>query len=308
LLVPLPLVLIEPGPALDVPSRLTLQRSAGPVHGKLLLTSVTFSEPSAVAALDGWLSSHEELVRKENVIPAGVNESDYFRAQEQVFAESARVASAVGLKAAGFPVTVSGGGAEVVEVIRDSPADGHMRTGDVITAINGKPARLATDVTSAVAGAHSGQKVTLTVDRGGTTQTLKLTVRRVSSIGRPALGVALQSVDPKIDLPFAVKVNQGDIGGPSAGLMLALSVYDLASATDLARGRVIAGTGTIDLDGRVGEIGGIAEKVVGARRAGAMLFLAPATQAGDARKAAGGRIRVVAVKTFQDAVDARGGG
>ena len=133
-------------------------------------------------------------------------------------------------------------------------------------------------------------------------------MRRVSSIGRPALGVALQSVDPKIDLPFAVKVNQGDIGGPSAGLMLALSVYDLASATDLARGRVIAGTGTIDLDGRVGEIGGIAEKVVGARRAGAVLFLAPATQAGDARKAAGGRIRVVAVKTFQDAVDALGGG
>src|SRR5205823_2181701 len=140
-------------------------------------------------------SPHEDLVRKENVIPPGVNERDYFRAQERVFAESARVAAAVALQAAGYSVDVSGGGAEVIEIIKGSPAEGRLRAGDVITAVNGEPVRLAADVGSNMAGAHAGQRVTLTIERAGAGRTLTLTLRHVSQVGRPALGVALQTVD-----------------------------------------------------------------------------------------------------------------
>ena len=112
------------------------------------------------------------------------------------------------------------------------------------------------------------------------------------------------SLAPRVDLPFDVRVNVSDVGGPSAGLMVALATYQLATTTDLVHGRVVAGTGTIDLAGNVGPIGGIGEKVAGAERDGATLFLAPAEEAGNARAAAGSHLKVVAVRTFADALAA----
>jgi PDZ domain-containing protein len=90
--------------------------------------------------------------------------------------------------------------------------------------------------------------------------------------------------------------------------MVALASYDLATPTDVVRGRIVAGTGTIDVNGNVGAVGGVAEKVAGAERDRATIFLAPAAEAGEARAAAGMGIRVVAVRTFADAVRALGAG
>ena len=115
------------------------------------------------------------------------------------------------------------------------------------------------------------------------TREVAIALRHVSGISRPAIGVSVESVAARIDLPFDVRVDVSDVTGPSAGLMVALATYQLATPTDLLHGRIVAGTGTIDLSGNVGPIGGIGEKVAGAERDGATLFLAPAEEAGNAR-------------------------
>jgi PDZ domain-containing protein len=304
LVVPLPMVAIEPGGALPVPPRVKVAAPVHPVHGQLLLTTVRLAEPSAVRAVVDWVDDDADLVPRQAVIPPGVDEREYFAAQQRVFRESAQVAAAVGLRKAGYPVEVSGGGVRVSAVIPGSPAAGRLREGDVITAIDGRPVRLASDVVEATSRAKAGDEVTVEVRRGDETRTYVIRLARVNELGRPALGVALTTLGFDIRLPFPVEVDQGQIGGPSAGLMLALTVYDLVDPTDLTRGRTIAGTGTIDVAGHVGPVGGVPQKVAAAKKAGAEMFLVPADEAEQARKAAGKKLRIASVKTMDDAVAA----
>jgi PDZ domain-containing protein len=299
--VPLPLVELNPGPALDVPGQIEFGGPAHPVSGKLLLTTVTLAQPSALGAIEGLVTPHHELLWQTQVIPPGVNEQQYLTDQLQVFQESAQVAAAVGLQAAGYQVSVSGGGVEVMGVITGSPADGTLKVGDVITAIDGRPIQLASDLQAATEKASAGQTVTLTVVRGNQQVQIPVQLRRLSQLGRPGLGVALRTIAPKITLPFPVKVKNQEIGGPSAGLMMSLGVYSLASGDDLSRGRVVAGTGTIDLNGTVGPVGGVAEKIVGAEQRGARIFLVPTSEAPDARKAGLTDVNIIPVDTFAQA-------
>ena len=303
-IVPVPLVAIEPGGALPVAPRVRLGVPADPIHGELLLTAVRLSETTTVGAVAGWIDPSVDLELRPAVIPPGVREDEYLQAQQRLFQESAMVAAAVGLQRAGFPVRISGGGARVVGVIAGSPADGQLREGDIIIAVDGRPVRTASDVARATARAISGQEVEVTVRRGDDEVTVTLPLRRVSRLGRPALGVALESLGLEIQLPFPVVIDQGDIAGPSAGLMMALTVYDLVEPGDLVRGRRIAGTGTIDLAGNVGPVGGVRQKVVAARAAKADVFVVPADEAEEAREAAGDDLVVRPVRTFDEALDA----
>ena len=302
--VPLNLVELNPGPALDVPSQIGFGGPARPVRGKLLLTTVTITQPSAVGALDALVTPHHELLWQTQVIPPGVNEQEYLASQVQVFQESAQAAAAVGLRAAGYQVSVSGGGVQVVGVISGSPADGKLKGGDTITAIDGRPVQLASDLQAATEKAVGGQTVTLTVVRGDRQMQVPVQLRRLSQTGRPGLGVALRTIAPKVQLPFPVTVKNQDIGGPSAGLMMSLGIYSLASGDDLSRGRVVAGTGTIDLNGTVGPVGGAAEKIVGAEQRGARIFVVPTSEAADARSAGLKDVQIIPVDTFDQAAAA----
>lgn len=104
--------------------------------------------------------------------------------------------------------------------------------------------------------------------------------------------------------PFQVEIASGDVGGPSAGLMFALGLYDQLTPSDLTQGRTIAGTGTIDPQGGVGPIGGIEDKVLAAERVGATVFLVPKDNMAELQSIDTGAMRLVSVATFQDAVDA----
>jgi len=299
--VPLSFVELNPGPALDVPSQISFGGPVHPITGKLLLTTVTITQPSAIGAVEALVTPHHELVWQTQVIPPGVNEQEYLTSQLQVFQESAQAAAAVGLRAAGYPVTVSGGGVQAMGVISGSPADGKLKVGDVITAIDGRPVQLASDLQAATEKAVDGQTVVLTVVRGDQQLQIPIQLRRLSQIGRPGLGVALRTIAPQVHLPFPVRVRNRDIGGPSAGLMMSLGIYSLASGDDLSRGRVVAGTGTIDLNGTVGPVGGVAEKIVGAEQRGARTFLCPTSEAADARRAGVKDVKIVPVDTFTQA-------
>jgi Lon-like protease len=302
--VPVPLLVLAPGGAVSVPTHLEIEDPPGEITGDLLFTTVSLRQPSAVGALVALLDADREVVRRQEVIPPGVEEDEYVRVQRQLFEESARVAVAVGARAAGVDVEVSGEGAEVAGVVEGGPADGVLREGDVVEAIDGEPVELSADLAAATSRARAGDVVELAVRREGSLRTVEVEVAHVGELDRPALGVAVRTVGLEIDLPLEVEVDGGRIGGPSAGLMIALSAYDLLGDDDLTDGRVVAGTGTVDLRGRVGSVGGIPQKVQGARDVGAEVFVVGEREADEAREAAGDDLTVVAATTLDDAVAA----
>ncbi|MDP9019683.1 MAG: PDZ domain-containing protein [Actinomycetota bacterium] len=304
LLVPLPVLVIAPGSAVGVGERVELGRPPDPLTGRFLLTTVRIYQPTALGVVQAWLAEHQDVLAREEVVPPGVDREEFEHAQRQLFRESSEVAAAVGLQAAGEVVEVTGAGARVAAVVDGSPAEGELREGDVITAVDGQPVALASDLVAALATRAAGDDVDLTLRRDDREQHARIRLEDVERLGRPALGVAVATVDLAITLPVPVEVDQGEIGGPSAGLMVALTVYDLADPADLAAGRAVAGTGTIDLEGSVGAVGGVGAKVIAARRSGASLFLVPEDEEAEARQAAGGELEIIPVASLEEAIAA----
>lgn len=313
---PMPFFVFSPAPATSVPGQvLEVEGADDGISGDLLLTTVSITGATAAREtfehVDGLLPGpdFEEVVPLSRLLPPDTrDQQQFFDAQRGVFDESVKVAAAVGLRLAGREdVTVSGEGAEVVGVIPGSPAEGELSPGDVIVGVNGEPVELASRLAARTADADSGEELTLTVRRDGERRQVDIVVGAIpgSEIDRPGIGIYIRTRGQQIDLPSDVSVsNTTNIGGPSAGLMLALTVYDLFDPADLTDGREVAGTGTISIDGEVGPIGGIQEKVRGAELAGAAVFLAPAGQAEAARAVAPPDMEVFEVATAQDALDA----
>lgn len=303
--VPLPLLVFHPTPARSVASVLDMPSTPDELTGELLFTVVEVGPASAFTALVAWPDPYRDVILQGQLVPTGMDPDQFLEHQRMQFAASVRIAAAVGMREAGLPVRVDGGGAQVVGLIPGAPAAGKLQAGDVIVAANGEPVRLASDLVTAVARVQPGEPVQLTVLRGEERLTVVVTVAQLPRLEQVGLGVRVGTVDERIDLPLPVDVQEdSDIGGESAGLMLALAVYDRADPGDLTRGRVIAGTGTVDSSGRVGRISGMPEKVRGAQLAGATMFLAPDKQWEEAHTAAPEGMTVIGVADVREAISA----
>lgn len=277
-----------------------------PLTGELLIATVRLIPASAIRVAGVKLFDPDaELLPASQVIPQGVREQEFRQAQTRLFEESVRIAAALGLRLSGHQVSVSGDGVEVVQVAPGSQAEGLLQSGDIIVAVNGEPVRLATDLTVQTTRAATGEKLWLTVRRDTAKLDVDVAVGPIPGSSQTGLGISIRTVHEQVVLPEGVSVDDvSGIGGPSAGLVLALAVYDLFDPVDLTRGRRIAGTGTVSLSGAVGPIGGVEEKIRGAEQAEATIFLAPADQAARAREVSSEGLEVVAVSNVQDAIEA----
>ena len=302
LLVPMPVMALAPGPSLAASERVSVEDPRGEITGEILLTTVALTQETLAGSIGAWLDDDHDVLIRPAVIPPGVDIDEYVRIQQQLFEEAVQVAAAVGLEQAGYDVSADGEGARVEFVFPGGPADGELQQGDVIVAVDGEPVRLAADLVAATSRAEAGETVTLTVERGEETRDVDLEVAEVSALGRPAIGAAVRTLRLELDLPLEADVRAPDVGGPSAGLMLALAVYDKATEDDLTRRRIMAGTGAVDLNGRVGSVGGIGQKVAAARDAGATIFLVPEDEADAAKEEAGGALRVAPVSDVEEAI------
>jgi PDZ domain-containing protein len=295
----------EPGPILDLATRVQVQDPAATkIHGAfdgltVQLRPLTYGD-EIIHAVTGDPAT---IVPDSDVHPPGVPESTYHAIQKSAYVDGGQVAAAVAEKALGLKVTATSDGLDVVHVEDATPAAKVLRAGDRITAVDGTTVS-STEGLSAAIQAAAGKPITLTVtgDRGNGPQDVTVTPGR--SDGRLVIGVVVDPSNLDVQLDVPVKIDSQGVEGPSAGLMTALTVYDQLSPIDLAAGRTIAGTGTIDIDGNVGEIGGIQAKARAAASAGAQMFLAPASQAADARAVLGNQVPVIGVTTFQQALDA----
>lgn len=225
--------------------------------------------------------------------------------------ESASVAA---LRRLGYSVKENNLGALVATVVPGTAAErSGVECNDLITGLDGKSIHTAGDLTSALADTKPGQVVTLTVKRvvkGGRTEAVTLHPRltgtpamdgAAAEPNHPFLGVAAES-RITFTLPFHVQFDVGSIGGPSAGLAMTLALLDVLSNGKLTGGHKVAATGTIDTDGNVGDVGGVAQKTVAVRRAGVQLFLVPRQELAVARSEAGSKLKVEAVSTLNQAL------
>lgn len=278
-----------------------------PVRGDYLLTTVGLRRARPFGLVRAAMVADERVRPDERVVRSERSDADHFASQRRVFAESARRAAALGLREAGFgadPERYIGDGALVTGVLDDSPAEGVLRGGDVIVAVDGVP--VATDV-EVRAFLEDPDPVVVRFTRGGTAHEVQLSPHPLSVDGeeRLLLGLRLTTLNSRIDLPVPVHVQAGKIGGPSAALMIALAVYDQSDpSVDLAAGRRIAGTGTLTSHGAVGRIGGIDLKALGASERGADVFLAPESQAEEALASLPEHtdLEILPVATFEGAV------
>lgn len=307
LVVPIPLVVLEPGPTFPVSELVEMAEGDETAADDLLATSVRPREGTVVTSVQGWISDELGVVPSVAIAPPGVEPGEFEQQQREVFTESVEVAAAVGLSEAGLDVEVSGDGVQVEAVLPDVPAAEALQEGDRIVGIGGEPVSLASELAARTARAEPGDRLQLRVVRAGEERQVEVEVVELSQVGRPGIGILASTVNQQISLPFEVAAAEAlDVAGPSAGLMIALGVYDAVTEGDLGAGRLVAGTGSVDPTGAVGPVGGVPQKVQAAVRDGAVVFLVPIQEEEIARQAAPESLEVIGVESVAGALDAMG--
>jgi PDZ domain-containing protein len=295
--VTLPYYAEGPGPAREVESLIRVSgRPKYDSAGRLIMTAVSFQSVNGFQAIGAWLDPARALVSKSLFLQPGETEQQANRRAISDMDQSKIDASFVVLrKLAGYPKE-HGLGVLVEGVLPGCPSVGKLYPGDIISEVNGTSLAGPDAFRRALDEARPRTAVELLVRAGGRKTTVEVTPRSCDGSKRPLIGIS--SVP---SFPFPISISSGDIGGPSAGMMWALGLYDLLTPGDLTGGRTIAGTGEIDLRGRVYPIGGVGEKIIAARRAGARVFLVPAANLAEAEGAAED-IRLIPVETIDDAL------
>ena len=305
---PAPFVVNSPGPTFD-----TLGESGGkpvlqisgaktyPTTGELrLVTVLEAGGPGFSVTLDqaveGWFRKDTVILPRDLVFPPGTTQEQEQEESHQQMVSSQESATVAALTEVGYEVPAT---LTIIGAVPKSGAEGVVEKGDVVTTFDGKPVTTYTGLLKALDDVNPGDDVTLGVTRDGASKDLTVTTSRGSD-GNAQLGVY---IDPTFDFPVDVTINLANVGGPSAGLMFSLGIVDKLTPADLAKGKTVAGTGTIDPAGKVGPIGGITHKMSAAHDAGATVFLVPAENCDEAVTAEQDGMQLIKVDTLSSAID-----
>lgn len=308
LVAPVPYVALEPGPTLNTlgvsGSKPLIQIKGHPTYptsGHLNMVTVQFmggpgTRFNIFAALRAWLSPSDAVVPEQEIFTPGQTPQQVARQDTEQMANSEQTAQAAALCQLNIRFkTVD----TIQSTVKGMPAAGHLQARDVIAAVDGKPVTCRADAGTLIRVRRPGAPVQLTILRQGRTERIRLATANAQ--GTPEIGVQLVE---SFVFPFPVTISIGDIGGPSAGLIFALGIIDKITPDNLTGGRFIAGTGEIEANGTVDPIGGIQQKMVGARAAGATIFLTPAANCPDTAGAVPAGMRVIRVSSLAGAVAA----
>ncbi|MEW6058829.1 MAG: S16 family serine protease [Actinomycetota bacterium] len=299
----LPLYAVAPGGARSVEPLIHV--TGHPEYrsqGKFVMTSVEFSQLTALGAFLAWLDPNQSVVsRSEIYAPGETSEEARRRSISQMDQSKLDAAYVVLSELTEYPKDHRPG-AIIESVVPGCAADGRLYPGDLIRSIDGERIGGVSAASRAIEAAPSGSSLTFEISAGGDVHRVSLVREPCGGQKEPLVGVRLIS-----NFPFRVWIESGDVGGPSAGLMWSLGLYDVLTPGDLTGGRMIAGTGQIGLDGTIYPIGGIEEKIVAAERAGAVVFLVPQGNYAAARAVSDGAeedgIELVPVSDFEEALE-----
>lgn len=309
-----PLVALLPGPPYDTlgeaqgkPVISVTGRPVYPTTGRLEMTTVSVADGlTALNALAFWTNPQAELFPRALIYPPGLTDAQVNQSNSQMFSTSESYATVAALRYLREPIEVVVG-----QLTAASPAGSVLKLNDRLLEVNGEAITSATQVRTIMTRTRPGDRVPITYQRGDAapvTGVVTVGVRPGTEDGTSGgtpdgpqgfLGIVAHSEGLP---PGQIKVALDDVGGPSAGLMFTLGIIDKITPMDLAGGRFVAGTGSIDEFGNVGAIGGIPLKMIGAKKMGATIFLVPADNCAEAKSAAPSGLRLIKVATATDAV------
>lgn len=265
-------------------------------EGQLRLVTVSVqSGMTLLEAVKGWLSGEDAVVPRKLIYPEDKTEQEVEQENQQEFENSQTSAETAALKFLGYPVRVA-----VNQVNADGASAGLLRDGDIIESVDGQAVTSMQKLLDLVRAKPAGSSLRIEFTRDGAKQTVDV-VTKPADDGSPRIGVSIKTDQAH---PFDLRIKLDKIGGPSAGMMFALGIIDKIESEDLTHGKVIAGTGTIDDEGNVGPIGGVPQKLHGAKAAGATIFLVPAGNCAEAAANAPSGLTLVKVATLDEAIKA----
>jgi PDZ domain-containing secreted protein/Zn-dependent protease/CBS domain-containing protein len=297
-----PLAVVSPAPAIDITDDITITGvEAQQPNGRYLLLAVALGQTNTLGTLLAVIDPSKDVIPLSAVVPEGISAPEFDRQQSNLFAESQLLAAAAAAQSAGLDVALKGTGAKVVELVPGSPASKVLRQDDVIVAVNGAPLMLASDLRELISTRSPGTRFTLSVERRGRRIDAEVASARLDAQmgAAPGIGVLVETRDFDVDLPFEIEFKDLEVGGPSAGLAYALAIADMLDPEDLAEGRNVAASGTIQADGRVGPVGGLNQKAEAAEDADADILVAPQDEVGSIRSP---DVKLHGVDTLQEAI------
>jgi PDZ domain-containing protein len=298
--IPLPYYAEGPGPARNVLPLISFDdRERHEARGELVYTTVRLQRLTLVGLVAACLDPVRYVVPQDLVYPPGIDRQEEVERSISQMDQSKIDATFVVLTRLEDYPREHGEGALVRATVPGCPAAGELFPGDVILEIDDRDVGSRRDASRAIEAVGEGEPLGFVVEVDGEREEARFTREACGPDEEILVGVSLLDA-----FPFPVTMSSGAVGGPSAGLMWALGLYELLDPDDLAAGRIVAGTGTIDLEGNVGPIGGIRDKVIAAERAGADLFLVPADNMAELEGMETGAMELVSIATIDEAIDA----
>lgn len=306
-----PYYLYKPGNTDNIHEIITVEGqsvSQGDYH----LVTVSGRQASLIDIISAQILPYHEIEKLEDIHPDNMSDDEYWNYQLQMMKTSQNAATIVAYEHANEKIDVEHQGVFVGQIVASMPAEDVLQVGDVITAVDGKNVAQPVDLMSYVDGLKAEDSIELTFDRDGKShnETVELS-NFPDDPEKVGLGIVLMAED-QVSVSRSIDFESGDIGGPSAGLMFTLEIYDQLLEADISKGYHIAGTGEIDEDGNVHRIGGIDKKVVAADEAGMDIFFAPNEAdaahsnyaiAKTTAKKIKSEMKIVPVDHFSDAID-----
>ncbi|TCJ06096.1 SepM family pheromone-processing serine protease [Cytobacillus praedii] len=305
----LPFYVSKPGMAKELEPIIEVENGFDE-QGSFMLTTVRMGRANIYSYAIAKLSKYQEIFPIKAIRNENESDKEYNVRQLHLMATSKLAAIETAYKKAGIPINYDYNGIFVLNVMPGMPAEGKLEAGDRIFKVDGKAFESSEQFIQYVSGKSVGDEVTFEVDRNEDTTEVKIPLEILEETGKVGVGISLVD-DKEIVVDPAVTINTEDIGGPSAGFMFSLEIYNQLTEEDLTRGYPIAGTGTIDLNGNIGPIGGIEQKIIAADKAGAEIFFAPNEKgASDSNYRAAvktakeikTKMKIIPVDTFDEAI------
>ncbi|MEK6190530.1 MAG: PDZ domain-containing protein [Carnobacterium alterfunditum] len=316
---PIPYYIEGPGSAVHLNELVEVNNEKDQEEGHFMLTTVAIRRATPLTYFMKYMPFHEGLT-KEKLFGTGTSDAEYTNLQNYYMTSSINSAVELAYGAAGKSYQLTYNGVYIMSVLEGSNFDGKLAIGDTILSLDGQSFDSSVEFIEYVQQQKVGQIIEVAYEHNGEKQTTSDKLMEMKETKKAGLGISLvDNTSIKTDIPVAI--NAGEIGGPSAGFMFALQIYTQLVDKDLREGNEIAGTGTIESDGTIGRIGGIDKKVVAASDEGATIFFAPDDtidpviqdnypemtsnyqEALKAAKEMDTEMKIIPVKTFQDAID-----
>ena len=307
-LVPVPYVTLRPGLTRPVSEQVLVEGTTSyPPKESIAYTTVSVGTATLLEALAGWLDDDVDVLPEETV-RGGRSDAENQRYNAQLMDTSKLIAITVALERLGHDVEIRTTGTVVRSMLDDGPAAEVLELDDVIVAVDGQPVDEPDEVGELLQPGGPGASHTLTVERpAGSDTRVDVELTTIAADDDPTraiIGIAPEDRIVGADLPIDVTIDSGNVGGPSAGLAFTLAVLDVLTPGELTGGRRVAVTGTINLDGTVGPIGGGAQKAITVRDSDYEVFLVPEAEVDAVREAVGDDVEVIGVGSLEDALQA----